>query len=139
MGWGWCVCWLVMGVVGASQVTAAEPEKPKGDLSLQQQQIRRDYERFERSLLEAAENMRRKVHETTYTVEGLKGSEQVRTTVTCGVAMIEGDPSIRANEGIQNRDQLLRAAMIALASGQQGGQNRVVVYRKETPPQQKAA
>ncbi len=90
-------------------------------------------------LCRVAENMRRKVHETTYTVEGLKGSEQVRTTVTCGVAMIEGDPSIRANEGIQNRDQLLRAAMIALASGQQGGQNRVVVYRKETPPQQKAA
>lgn len=66
VGWSLCNWWircvwlLAIVVVGAGGVTAAEPDKPKGDLSLQQQQIRRDYERFERSLLEAAENMRRK-------------------------------------------------------------------------------
>ena len=61
-GWGRCVWLLAVVIVWSSVVPAfaADPEKPKSDLSLQQQQIRRDYERFERSLLEAAENMRRK-------------------------------------------------------------------------------
>ena len=55
--------WLALLVfVISSFVHAADPApaKPKDDLSLQQQQIRRDYERFERSLLEAAEHLRRK-------------------------------------------------------------------------------
>ena len=55
--------WLLLAIllaIGGSSVFAADPVKPKDDLSLQQQQIRRDYERFERSLLEAAENLRRK-------------------------------------------------------------------------------
>ena len=56
----WILMLAMIQRVGAFGVHAAEPAKPKDDLSLQQQQIRRDYERFERSLLEAAENMRRK-------------------------------------------------------------------------------
>ena len=50
--------WAALGAL----IQAAEPApvNPKDDLSLQQQQIRRDYERFERSLLEAAEQLRRK-------------------------------------------------------------------------------
>ncbi len=58
--WVRCMLLVVVAVVNAIPIDAADPEKPKSDLSLQQQQIRRDYERFERSLLEAAENMRRK-------------------------------------------------------------------------------
>ena len=53
---------LLLAAVSGTLVQAADPvpAKPKDDLSLQQQQIRRDYERFERSLLEAAESLRRK-------------------------------------------------------------------------------
>ncbi len=53
---------LLLAAVCGTLVQAADPAaaKPKDDLSLQQQQIRRDYERFERSLLEAAEHLRRK-------------------------------------------------------------------------------
>lgn len=50
---------LVGLVILTSAVRADEPTK-KADLSLEQQQIRRDYERFERSLLEASEHLRRK-------------------------------------------------------------------------------
>ncbi len=55
--------WVAMLLVALSTLVHAAdpvPAKPKDDLSLQQQQIRRDYERFERSLLEAAESLRRK-------------------------------------------------------------------------------
>jgi hypothetical protein len=53
---------LLLAAVCGTSAFAADPvpAKPKDDLSLQQQQIRRDYERFERSLLEAAEHLRRK-------------------------------------------------------------------------------
>ena len=60
--WSVCSCLLLATaqLLGEAGLHAAEPAKPKDNLSLQQQQIRRDYERFERSLLEAAENLRRK-------------------------------------------------------------------------------
>lgn len=58
----WRALALLMAVTCGALIHAADPVpvKPKDDLSLQQQQIRRDYERFERSLLEAAESLRRK-------------------------------------------------------------------------------
>ena len=56
----WSILLAILLAIGGSSIRAADPVKPKDDLSLQQQQIRRDYERFERSLLEAAEHLRRK-------------------------------------------------------------------------------
>ncbi len=50
--------WVALGAF--LQAAEPAPANLKDDLSLQQQQIRRDYERFERSLLEAAEQLRRK-------------------------------------------------------------------------------
>lgn len=52
--------WAVMLFLAFTPfLRAADPVK-KPDLGLEQQQLRRDYERFERSLLEAAEHLRRK-------------------------------------------------------------------------------
>ena len=50
--------WAVLFLLASPFLCADEPKKP--DLSLEQQQLRRDYERFERSLLEASEHLRRK-------------------------------------------------------------------------------
>lgn len=62
-------------------IQAAEPApaNPKDDLSLQQQQIRRDYERFERSLLEAAEQLRRKEPEQSEILDRAREWSQKQT------------------------------------------------------------
>ena len=78
-GWLRCVWLLVVAIGCAGSIRAADPEKPKADLSLQQQQIRRDYERFERSLLEAAENMRRKEPEQSDILDRARQRSQEQT------------------------------------------------------------
>ena len=78
-GWLRCVWLLAVAIVCAGSIRAADPEKPKTDLSLQQQQIRRDYERFERSLLEAAENMRRKEPEQSDILDRARQRSQEQT------------------------------------------------------------
>jgi diguanylate cyclase (GGDEF)-like protein len=82
-------------------------------------------------LARVAELCRRKVGETIFRVEGAAGTESMHLTVTCGVAICEGDASIREASGVANRDQLLRAAMVALSDGQQKGRNRVTLFGRD--------
>lgn len=81
-------------------------------------------------LARVAEACRRRVGETIFLVDGASGSESLHLTVTCGVAICEGDPAVRAASGIETRDQLIGSAMKALSSGQESGKNRVVLFSK---------
>ncbi len=67
---------LVALWLSAETVRADDASKPKADLGIQQQQIRRDYERFERSLLEAAEHLRRKEPEQADTLDRVREKSQ---------------------------------------------------------------
>lgn len=78
-------------------------------------------------LCRVAESARKRVGESVVRIE----HEASNVTVSCGVAICEGDVTARAASGISNRDQLLKAALVAAAMAQQT-KNKVVLYRKDT-------
>lgn len=69
---------LCLAAIGglAGSTRAQDAASSKVDLGIQQQQIRRDYERFERSLLEAAEHLRRKEPEQADTLDRVREKSQ---------------------------------------------------------------
>ncbi len=78
-------------------------------------------------LCRTAEAVRKRVAESVARIDG----DAVSVTVSCGVAICEGDATHREASGITNRDQLLKAALVAASMAQQS-RNKVVLYRKET-------
>ncbi len=78
-------------------------------------------------LCRVAETARKLVAETVARVE----HHTTHLTASCGVAICEGDATVRAASGITTRDQLLKAALIAASMAQQT-KNKVVLYRKDT-------
>ncbi|MFM1822748.1 MAG: putative diguanylate cyclase YdaM [Planctomycetota bacterium] len=82
-----------------------------------------------------AETVRRAVTERL--VENGAGSGGFPVTVSVGVAIYETAPELRATNGIETPDQLVSAAMYALACGRRH-RNRVVVFRRELRAEQGA-
>lgn len=78
-------------------------------------------------LCRVAEAARKRVAEAPIAL----GNDNAQVSVSCGTAICEGDEATRTSSGIGNRDQLLRAALIAASMAQQT-RNRVVLYRRDT-------
>ncbi len=81
-----------------------------------------------------AETVRRAVAERL--VES--GAGAFPASVSAGVALYESAPELRASNGIESPDQLVSAAMYALACGRRH-HNRVVVFRRELRAEQGSA
>jgi diguanylate cyclase (GGDEF)-like protein len=82
-------------------------------------------------LCRIGEALRRRIAESVIRIDTAKGPDSARCTVTCGAAICESDAAIRAASGVTNRDELIRAAILALSNGQANGCNRVVLHRGE--------
>lgn len=82
-------------------------------------------------LCRVAEAVRRKVAESVVRLGDSATASAAKLTVSCGVAICEGDEAVRASSCITDRDQLLKAAMLAMSSAQTQT-NKVVLYRKDS-------
>jgi len=82
-------------------------------------------------LARVAESIRKKIAETVFRIETGSGPESVQFSVSCGIALSDGQ-----NSGIANREHLVRAALSALAAAQKQGENSIARY---TPGIAKAA
>ncbi|MFO0827706.1 MAG: HDOD domain-containing protein [Phycisphaerales bacterium] len=80
-------------------------------------------------LARLAEGIRKRVAETMYRIKVGEGTQAISLTVTCGVALCDSDATLKAASGITDREQLVRAAMLALTTAQQQGTNRVSAYK----------